>query len=751
MRKIQIALFSVFVLVAHMATAQQAPKESPYQIRGSRVYYNSQSARVYDGIYYIAPGVVAVRKGQKWGFADTTGRMLIGYKFTDVEPGDNKPVSVFNGKLRGFVGLDGKLIIDAVCTDMTMLERGYIKIAKDQKAGLISPDGKLILEPAYDGFDFIAGRRLIAVLTGANMGISKGTAMQIGGKIGLVDTTGRVIVKPVYDDISDIDSKSGLMQVMIDGKSGLMNGEGKEVLAPKYDWINPMVTTYGYLQVKMGDNAGIIDTLGNEVIGTTYQAVFPLSATLFAAKQNDKWGIVDINGNQKIDFEFQTIATMFQDRILVKKDKKWGIIDSTGKFIVEPKYDKVDHTSFAKGALPVRGNKQVFLVDMNGRELLGNFQTLQSKLSNGNVWERDGDGWKLSGSATVTYKRLRWYSPQMTVAYQGNKMALVDNNGKLITGYDYDTIRYINAGLACVVKGKKNGLVNNTGQVVLPVNYYLISTVGQGMCAVCEGSVEVKKRNGTGLPTKYIVCKWGFADSTGRLVIQPEFDNYEEFLNGYAPIVQGKKLGLIDSTGKIVFKPKYDRITPFQGKIAFVKLNGGWGVIDNNGNELIAPKFAEDYRLALPNTPPQLKAGYYPKLDHGYAVVFEGRKWGLVDSLGKVVVDGKYDKVYVNSNPTSNIIALVSYKKKWGAINAYGDEVIKPQYSSMLEFSEGLSRVAVGVYYGYVDEKGIDVIEQSFKLAGVFKNGWAPVAVLTRKGQAKFFLIDTAGNPMPMR
>lgn len=749
MRKLQVALIAVFVLVSCMGMAQQPPKESPYQIRGSRVYYGSQSGHAYDGIYYIAPGVVAVRKGTKWGFADTTGRMLIGFKYTDVEPNDNAPVTVFNGKLRGFVGLNGKVIIDAVCTDMTMLEKGYIKISKEQKAGLISPDGRLILEPIYDGFDFIAGRRLIAVLTGANMGIRKGNAVQTGGKIGLVDTTGKVVVKPMYDDISDIDSKSGLMQVMIDGKSGLMNGEGKEVLAPKYDWINPMVTTYGYLQVKMGDNAGIIDTLGNEVIGTTYQAVFPLSATLFAAKQNEKWGIIDINGNQKIDFDFQTIATMYHDRILVRKDKKWGIIDTTGKFIVEPKYDKVDHTSFDKGALPVRGNKQVFLVDMDGRELLGNFQTLQSKLANGNVWERDGDGWKLSGSGTATYPRLRWYSPQMTIAYQGYKMALVDNNGKLLTGYDYDTIRYVNAGLACVVKGKKNGLVNNSGQIVLPVNYYLISNIGEGMCAVCEGNAEVFKRNG--IPTRLIVCKWGFADSTGRMVIQPEFDNYEDFLNGYAPVTQGKKLGLIDSTGKVLVQPKYDKITPFQGKIAFVKLNGGWGVIDSRGNELIAPKFAEDYRLALPNTPPQLKAEYYPKLNHGYAVVFEGRKWGLVDSLGKIVVDGKYDKVYVNSDPKSNIIALVSYKKKWGAINAYGEEVIKPQYYSMLEFSEGLSRVATGIKYGYVDEKGVDVIEQTFQKAGVFKNGWAPVAVLTRRGHLKFFLIDSSGNPMPMR
>jgi hypothetical protein len=252
------------------------------------------------------------------------------------------------------------------------------------------------------------------------------------------------------------------------------------------------------------------------------------------------------------------------------------------------------------------------------------------------------------------------------------------------------------------------------------------------------------------LPVRMITCKWGFTDSLGNMIIKPEYDNYEEFLNGYAPIMKDKKLGIMDSTGKVVVQPRYDRITPFQGNVAFVKDKGLWGAINHSGIEIIAPRFSDDYRLNLPKVPAELKAGYYPKFDKGYATVFEARKYGLVDSTGKVVAEPKYDKLYVNTRESTRIKAIMQYKKKWGAIDAYGLEVIKPQFISLYEFTEGLARVAT-TKYGYIDETGNEVIGQYFEKAGVFEHGWAPVAVMSRRGNLKFFLIDSSGTPMPIK
>ncbi|UPT66437.1 MAG: WG repeat-containing protein [Sphingobacteriales bacterium JAD_PAG50586_3] len=750
------ALLTALVFFTALAlSAQPTPSNSPYQLDGKKVLHNGRPIKTFEGIYYLGPGTIAIKEGGKWTFADTTGKRLSKNKYTDVSLIANGPVVIYNDKLMGFARRDGSIIIDAICSEYKMVGKGYIRLGQNNKVGLIGPDGTLILVPKYDGIGFVANGAMIAVQQGCQTIYVDSTGRQgagakipsrVGCRIGFVDSTGKEIVKPIFDDYADAGTKGGYVQVMLNGKSGLINSLGEEVLTPKYNWINQSATASGYMQVKLGDKMGIIDTTGHEIITPEYESVFSLDGDLFAIKQNEKWGVIDINGNQKLPNEYETIATIYGDRILVKQNKKWGLVDTTGKVIVEPKYDRVDHTAFSKGMLPVREKRQLLLVDLNGRELLGDIGTQQVKLNSGNTWERIGTEWKLSGSATkYNYDKMRWYSSSMSIAYKDGKAGLVNAAGKEITPFAYDTVRYIAPNLACVVAGKKNGLVNSTGKLVLPVNYYLISTIGNGYCAVCEGEYLVGTRP-DGIPTRYTVCHWGFADSTGKMVITPNYDDFEAFVKGYAPISLNKKQGLIDSTGRVVVEPRYDKITAFQGNVAFVKVDGKWGVIDRSGRELIEPTFTTDYRLELKTAAPQLKASYYPKFYKGYATVFNGRRWGLVDSLGKKVADVIYDEIDILEEPQKGIIALVKLKKKWGAIDARGNEVIKPKYLSLYQFTEGLARAIKGPKYGYIDATGNEVIPESFDEAGIFRNGWAIVHIAYR-----YFLVDTDGNPMDIR
>lgn len=773
----------LWVLCTFIILGQGYAQTSAYPVKGRKLLYNGRAITTFEGIYYIGPGVLAVKKHgafqsvekppkdpmkpmkfeshNVWRFIDTTGRPLFSQKFTEIQPINYGPVVVKRGKKLGFVSRDGHLIIDAICTDYLNVERGYIRIANNQKAGLISPEGKLVLAPIYDAFEFVANGALLAVQQGCKTLYTdaKGNVVpngkypiKTGCLIGFMDTTGKEIVKPMYDDFADV-GKTGLVQVMRNGKSGLMDNTGRELVPPKYDWISQSSSKQGYMQVKLRDKMGLIDTAGNEVLAPEYDAVFALDQTLVAAKQNDKWGVIDLNGNQHLPFEYETIATLYEDRILVKQNKRWGIVDTTGKVIVEPKYDRVDHTAFDQGKLPVREKRQILLVDPNGRELLGDINNQNTRLSNGAMWERISGNWVLNQSsgtkATYTFDRLRWYSSAMTVAYKDGKAALVDNNGRELTPFEYDTIRYITPNLACVVKGKKNGLVNSGGQLVLPVNYYLLSSMGNGYCAVCDGKAEVVAEPGK-IPKKVIVCRWGMADSTGKLVVNPQYDDFEAFVKGYAPISLNKKQGLIDSTGRVVVEPKYDKITAFQGKVAFVKNDNKWGVIDRNGTELIAPTFTVDYHLNLKKDFEQLKASYYPQFYKGYAIVYNGRKLGLVDSLGKLIVEPKYDKIDIVEDKSSNLVAFVSKREKWGVIDGTGKEVVKLQYANIAPFTEGLARFQ-NIKYGYLDTSGNDALPESFTAAGGFKNGWASVAVRDKKGRAHFFLIDTSGTPMELR
>jgi hypothetical protein len=148
----------------------------------------------------------------------------------------------------------------------------------------------------------------------------------------------------------------------------------------------------------------------------------------------------------------------------------------------------------------------------------------------------------------------------------------------------------------------------------------------------------------------------------------------------------------------------------------------------------------------MKNVSPQLKAGYYPKFYKGYAPIFNGRRWGLIDSLGHKTADVIYDEIDILEEPQKGLIALVKLKKKWGAIDARGNEVIKPKYLSLYQFTDGLARAIKGPKYGYIDATGNEVIPESFDEAGIFRNGWAIVHIAYR-----YFLVDMDGNPMDIR
>ena len=51
--------------------------------------------------------------------------------------------------------------------------------------------------------------------------------------------------------------------------------------------------------------------------------------------------------------------------------------------------------------------------------------------------------------------------------------------------------------------------------------------------------------------------KWGFIDKTGKIVINPQFDevDYFGFIEGLCGVKIGDKRGFIDKTGKYVWNP----------------------------------------------------------------------------------------------------------------------------------------------------------------------------------------------------
>ena len=64
--------------------------------------------------------------------------------------------------------------------------------------------------------------------------------------------------------------------------------------------------------------------------------------------------------------------------------------------------------------------------------------------------------------------------------------------------------------------------------------------------------------------------KYGYIDRTGKVVIEPQFEEVKEFSEGMAAVRIKDKWGYIDSTGKIAVEPKFKVVREFSEGLATV-------------------------------------------------------------------------------------------------------------------------------------------------------------------------------------
>lgn len=93
--------------------------------------------------------------------------------------------------------------------------------------------------------------------------------------------------------------------------------------------------------------------------------------------------------------------------------------------------------------------------------------------------------------------------------------------------------------------------------------------------------------------------KWGYINTNGEYVLQPQYDSAHCFNEDYhvAPVEMEGKWGLIDRKGNWVFKPRFEDLyfdiiysSPHK-KMLRAEKNGLWGCADLGGNWVIQPRW----------------------------------------------------------------------------------------------------------------------------------------------------------------
>jgi hypothetical protein len=255
----------------------------------------------------------------------------------------------------------------------------------------------------------------------------------------------------------------------------------------------------------------------------------------------------------------------------------------------------------------------------------------------------------------------------------------------------------------------------------------------------------------------WVEKKIGFIDRSGRVVIQPQFNWAYDFSEGLAQANVVGKEGYIDRTGNWAFEIDTHDDRPFRCGVAVVCTGKRTGIVDRTGQVIDCPfDWMNEFTEGLAGVAVYEKTDVTKTAETQF-LGFRPRKWGFVDSAGKLVIPVKFTAVGSFSAGLAPVylggreeMCTGLHGGKWGYINREGELVIKPQFNSAGNFSEGLAVVSFdGKNYGWIDKGGKFAIKmRRLTIAMPFHDGvaWIRGAPDSLPGWNDFGYIAKDGN-----
>lgn len=283
---------------------------------------------------------------------------------------------------------------------------------------------------------------------------------------------------------------------------------------------------------------------------------------------------------KELYLSYDEILPFRNDSAVYVEEGRYGLLNTNGKTLIRNTSDWMGALSGGRDAVPVWKDGEFFYVDENGYriEVPGENQTVEEL----GVICNDAAPAKINGRygyVNVKFEELSPFEWDGATVIQngfgavkkGKKWALINSSFELITDYIFDDVK-MDAYQYCSISGR--AFVKN-GSFYQMINEKC-ETVGDGMyedaIPFISDEPTAVKENG----------KWGFADTSGQMVIEPQYENAGAFNGGLAPVQTAEGWGYITTENQLVIPADFTEAKSFYKGVAPVKNGNSWTLIQLN-------------------------------------------------------------------------------------------------------------------------------------------------------------------------
>lgn len=357
-------------------------------------------------------GLVAVKVGDKWGFINEKGEMVI------------EPQLVRSDKFR----------------------QGVIAVNEDGKYRFMNTKGEWVAEPA-DGIASFFTEDYCVVRTLRYDDNGNAVAMQNK----LIDSSGRVAIElpenvecwPVRDGMFFSRNETGIAIYSTDGEK-LISLDGFRVFAGDESTYKVIFDGVFCAENDESGKWGIVDTNGNWIVEPKFDSIGYFEDGLAYAYEGELCGFINTKGEWVVEPKFKKDIYHFSEGLAAVEfdDGRAGYIDKDGNMVITlDGYEWVLAWEFDEGVASVLTDKGAGIIDKTG-------------------------GWIVSPS----YHSIgRFNCGIAPIEPEFGKHGFINSKGEIITGTDYRTTEYFyddGYGVAMKPDGKWV-IVDTEGNVVI--------------------------------------------------------------------------------------------------------------------------------------------------------------------------------------------------------------------------------------------------------------------------------------------
>ncbi|HBB30326.1 MAG TPA: hypothetical protein DDZ80_11895 [Cyanobacteria bacterium UBA8803] len=260
-----------------------------------------------------------VKMGDKWGYKDETGQVVIQPQFDKAEKFSEGLAEVKLGAKYGYIDQTGRVVIKPQFDKVWSFSEGQARVKIDDRSTYIDKMGNILFDEASSFCEGLA-------------------RVKIGDRYGYIDKLGQLTIQPQFDKAWNF--SEGLAVVKIGDRYGYINKKGNLIGAPQFD--KAWSFSEGLALVTIGEKSGYIDKTG-QVVSQLFDEVMSFCEGLAAVKIGDKWGYIDKTAQLVIPPQFSQAGNFSGGKASVEiKNKLLGLlpigeqvgyIGKTGQFI----------------------------------------------------------------------------------------------------------------------------------------------------------------------------------------------------------------------------------------------------------------------------------------------------------------------------------------------------------------------------------------------------------------------------------